>query len=112
MSEATIPMAFSCGIAGTLDDRLERLERPIGVAHEDHLREIPAHDDALAEVAEARLRALASRQRERQLRVAAPRGGRQRESAAEARVDVRHLVRPVRLAEALDAGRPAQAQRL
>ena len=63
-------------------------------------------------VAEPRLRPLAAGERERELRVAAPRRERQRERAAEARVDVGHGQRAVRLAEALDVGRADDADRL
>ncbi len=51
-----------------------------------------------------RLGPLAVRQRDRELRVAAAGRAREREGAAEARVDVRDRERAVRLAEALDVG--------
>ena len=62
--------------------------------------------DALLELAELRLRALAAREGDRELRVAAAGGEREREAAAEARVHVRHRQAAVRLAEALDVRRP------
>src|SRR5207248_367830 len=76
------------------------------VVGEHEVREEPRHHDALAELAERRLRPLAVRQRDRELRE--PRAGRrrQREAAAEARIDVGHLVAAVRLAEALHVRRP------
>ena len=49
---------------------------------------------------------LAARERERELRIAPSRRERQREAAAEARVDVGDVMRTVGLAEALDVRRP------
>src|SRR4051794_31624748 len=92
-----------------LGERLEVARRPLGEAE---VREEARHHDAGAEVADARLRPLAVRERDRELRVTAAGGVRERERAAEARVHVRHAVRPVRLAEALDVGRTADADRL
>src|SRR3954453_20890112 len=98
-------------LRGGLDERLwqlfgERLQRTVRSGRQNELGEETGHVEAGAEVAEPRLRALAGGNCEGQLRVPAPGGSRQREGAAEARVDVGDAVRPVRLAEALDVRRP------
>ena len=73
-------------------DSVERLERTVGVGEEGQAREVARHHDAFAELAEARLGPLAAGEGERELGVAAPGGRRQREPAAEARVDVGDVV--------------------
>src|SRR6478735_2052710 len=80
----------------------ERLQRPVAVRREAHVGEEARHDDALAEVAEPRFGVLAARDCERELRIAPSRREGQREPTAEARVDVRDVMRTVGLAEALD----------
>ena len=75
-------------------------------------REEPRHVQPFAEVAEARLRPLAGRERERELGVAAAGGGGEREPAPEARIDVGDAVRPVRLTEALDVRGTDETERL
>src|SRR5688572_24600644 len=75
------------------------------VGSEADLREVARHDDALLEVAQPRLRALAARECERELRVAAARSKRDRKASAETRVHVRDRKRAVGLAEALHVGR-------
>ena len=90
----------------------ERDELAGAVLDEAEVGEEARHHDALAEVAEPRLGTLAAGELERELGVAAPRGERQRERAAEARVDVGDRQAAVGLAEALDVGRADDADRL
>ena len=90
----------------------ERDELAGPVLDEAEVGEEARHHDTLAEVAEARLGTLAAGELERELRVAAPRGQRQRERAAEARVDVGDRQAAVGLAEALHVGRADDADRL
>ena len=85
---------------------------PSGSGCQAHVGEEARHRHALAEVAEPRLGPLAAGERERELRVAAPGRQRQREAAAEARVDVGDLEAAVGDAEALDVRRPPDRQRL
>ncbi len=70
------------------------------------------HQDSGPEITQPRLRPLAVRELQRELRVAASRGKGQRKGAAEARVHVGDLVAPVGLAEALDRAGPDEAERL
>ncbi len=63
-------------------------------------------------IPERRLGPLPCGERQRKLREAAPGRRRQREGAAEARVDVGHQMRAVRLSEALDVGRADEPERL
>src|SRR6185295_8491009 len=76
--------------------------RSVAVLGQAELREEARHHDPLAEVAEARLGPLAARERESELGVAAACRERERETAAEARIDVGDVVRAVCLTEALD----------
>src|SRR5438093_3696788 len=55
---------------------------------------------------------LAARECERKLRITSAGGEWQRKAAAEPRVDVREVVRPVGLAEALDVRRPDELELL
>ena len=87
---------------GGVKRRLDLGERPAAVVLEDDLREVARHQDAVTELAERRLGPLAGGERERELGITRPRRGRQREAAAETRVDVGDRQRAVRLAEALD----------
>src|SRR6187402_2354538 len=84
----------------------ERVQGAVPVPSQADLREEAGHEDALLEVAEPRLGALALRKGESELGVAAARGEWEREPAAEAGVDVGHRQAAVRLAEALHVRRP------
>ena len=106
--------ADEAGGAGDEIPHRSALQRPqpAAVLDEADLGVEAGHRDAGAILAERRLGPLAVRERERELRVAAAGGERQREGAAEARVDVGHGERAVGLAEALDARRPDDPDRL
>src|SRR4249919_564717 len=99
-------------IAESLGERQDRLERAVPVRSQADLGEVARHGDALDEVAEARLGSLAARECERELGVAAARGERDGEPAAEAGVDVGDRQGAARLAEALDIRRAFDADRL
>src|SRR3954470_1816853 len=108
------PQRERCGASrlAWFRDAVERFEGTVGVGEEGQTREVARHQDSLAELAEARLGPLAAGERQRELRVAAPGCGRQREPAAEAGVDVRDVVHAVALPEALDVRGPDEVERL
>src|SRR4051794_3139726 len=104
-------------LRGGLDERLwqlfrERLQRTVRSGRQNELREETGHVETGAEVAEPGLWALAGGDCKGQLGISAPGCSRQREGAAEAWVDVRDAVCPVRLPEALDIRRPDEADGL
>src|SRR5438128_2672673 len=90
--------SFLCEVLG------ERFEGTVGRGGQAKVREEARHHDALRELADPGLRALAGREGEDELGVAPSGRLRERERAAEARVHVGDAVLPVRAAEALDRG--------
>src|SRR5215210_4620971 len=92
--------------------RRERLQRSVSVRRQAEIGKEAGHHDPLAEVAQPRLRPLASCECKRELRITTARRERQRKPAAETRVDVGEQVRAICLPEALDVRRPYQTQLL
>src|SRR5436309_14562016 len=115
--ERSAPVAAASALTGLGRNGLRHLfgvrpQRPVAVRRQAQVGEEARHHDPLAELAEPRLGTLTARQRERELGISPAGSEREREAAAEARVDVGDEVRSIGLTEALDVRRAHELQLL